>query len=141
MWKTVYELRNNPALIEGIRQRARQPDPPYRFPHGEVGSAAWWAAIASGKLPRQTFEGTIWRYQPVGGEPGQEARFSLTDAEGVTSEWPAFGEWGYHRFYRVGQRVRIVAVPLQVVRGSNSRRELVLRIQIGVQWFWPVISS
>ncbi len=27
MWKTVYELRQDSALIEGLRQRAREPDP------------------------------------------------------------------------------------------------------------------
>jgi hypothetical protein len=106
--RLVFKFQSDSAFAE-VWQHMETRDGIYEHPFGLPGTASWWEAIDSGRLPTVTIEDFVAVYKPAGANPGDGALITLRDG----SQWQATDERGRAVVYHKGQRVRIRYVALQ----------------------------
>jgi len=133
LWKTVYELRDDAASLEGMQQGSLDPesDVGLRITHGLIGSEEWWSNIAKGVLPLQTAHGDIsgyWSGRQGHGPP----EFELKQRDGSRSKWILRTP---NDSFIVGRpaEVDFVFQELKTPFGGTTRTKVGIVIRLGVR--------
>jgi hypothetical protein len=134
--KKVYDLREDERLSHRITGASPGPIR-ISCEHGETGSAAWWDAIASGRLTQRTIQGRIVGIFGSGLPASDWPEFEIESADGRT-RWSRYASAGAADsrerreaidMYQVGRRVRLRYVlepierplPRQGIREHGAR--------------------
>lgn len=113
-FKKVYDLREDDRFTRPIPSASRGPVK-IRDEYGEPGSAAWWGAIASGRLTTHFVEGRIIGIFATG-LPGSDWPEFEIESSGRRTRWSRYASAGAADsrerreaidLYQVGRRVRL----------------------------------